>query len=307
MPYPVDVSPSTPTRWRDRLFVLVQYALPHHFLSSLMYRLTRIGWPPLKNLLIRGVIRHYDVDLTEAAVADLDAYPTFNAFFTRALREGARPLPDEPTAILCPADGQASQAGEITGDRIFQAKGHDFSVEALLGGDRDWSQRFVGGRFATVYLSPRDYHRVHMPYAGTLRRMIHIPGRLFSVSPLTTEQVPGLFARNERVACLFDTPVGPMAVVLVGAIFVAGIETVWAGTVTPASRRISTWGYGQSPEPAIRLARGAELGRFNMGSTVILLFGPGSTKWSEDLTAGRPVRMGDTIGHVLGEETANSP
>ena len=298
MPYPAE-SPTAPPRWRDRLFVLIQHALPHHLLSAWMYRVTRVHWPPLKNRLIQGVIRHYGVDLSEAADTDPVSYPTFNAFFTRALREGARPLPDNPTAILCPADGQVSQAGDIMGDRILQAKGHGYSVKALLGGDGDWSRRFAGGKFATVYLSPRDYHRVHIPYAGTLRRMVHVPGRLFSVSPLTTEQVPGLFARNERVACLFETAAGPMAVVLVGAIFVASIDTVWAGTVTPTARRVSTWRYGPSEDPEIRLAGGAEMGRFNMGSTVILLFGAGTAEWSEDLTPGRSVRMGDTIGHVL--------
>lgn len=283
----------------ERLFVLLQYALPHHLLSALMFQLARVTWTPLKNTLITSVVRHFKVSMAEAEHPDPRAYPSFNAFFTRALRTGARSFPEDPSAILCPADGQVSQAGPIEEGSLLQAKGHSFSVNALLGGDRDWSDRFAGGSYATIYLSPRDYHRVHMPADGTLRRMIHVPGRLFSVNPATTRLVPGLFARNERVACLFDTPLGPMAVVMVGAIFVSSIDTVWAGTVTPASRRVSSWRYGQADEQEVRLERGAEMGRFNMGSTVILMFGAGAARWSPDVLPGRTARMGDTIGWSL--------
>jgi phosphatidylserine decarboxylase len=298
MPNPVE-SPEPKTRWPDRLFVLLQHALPQHLLSAGMYRLTRIGWPPLKNALIKGFAHHYRVDLGEAENPDLTSYPTFNAFFTRALRADARGPTSDPAAILGPADGQVSQAGRIEQGRILQAKGHGFSTEALLGGDPSWAERFAGGNFATIYLSPRDYHRVHMPYAGTLRKMVHLPGRLFSVNPVTTRLVPELFARNERVVCLFETAIGPMAVVLVGAIFVGSMETVWAGTVTPATHRPSTWHYGKIERSPIQLGRGAEMGRFNMGSTVILLLSAEAAEWSPDLVAGRSVRMGDPIGRAL--------
>lgn len=291
-----------PAPLSERLFVLLQHVLPHHLLSALMYQLTRSDWPPLRRWLIKTVVSQYRVDMREAAEPDPLAYPTFNAFFTRALRADARPLVEDPQILLCPADGQISQLGDIEGGLILQAKGHRFSVESLLGGNGGgngpWATRFARGKFVTVYLSPRDYHRVHMPYAGTLRAMRHVPGRLYSVNPVTTRGVPGLFARNERVVCLFETAVGPMALVLVGAIFVASMDTVWGGTVTPASRRVSTWTYGEERPAEVRLAQGAEMGRFNMGSTVILLLGEGAADWSPELVAGQAVRMGDLIGRA---------
>lgn len=284
-----------PNRLRDYLFVGLQYLLPHHLLSAVMYRITRSEVRWFKNLLIRKVIRLYGVDMDEAMEPNPTAYASFNHFFTRALLPNARPLDPNPDAILCPADGALSQAGPIENGRIFQAKGHDYSLLELLGGDREWSERFAGGSYATIYLSPRDYHRVHMPVTGALKRMLHVPGRLFSVNPVTTRLVPCLFARNERVVSLFETEQGPVAVILVGAIFVSSMDTVWAGSITPGRRdRVRSWDY--EGEQAVELDRGAEMGRFNMGSTVVLLFGKDRAGWSGDLAPGGHLRMGQRIG-----------
>ena len=279
---------------RDNLFVLLQYILPQHPISRLIHWLTRLRVPWLKNLMGRWFIRHFQVNMDEAVETDIEAYPDFNSFFTRALKPGARPLATETNAVLCPVDGAVSQADKIEGDAIFQAKGHQFSVQTLLGNSTNWSDKFQNGLFTTLYLSPRDYHRIHMPLTGTLKEVIHVPGRLFSVNPVTTRKVPGLFARNERVACLFETEHGPMGMVLVGAINVASIETVWQGVVTPpAGKRIQTWDYSDKP---VVLQAGDEMGRFNMGSTVILLFGPQQVEWTNKLVADAPVRMGELIG-----------
>jgi len=283
-----------PLRWYHRLYVGLQYLLPQHLLSGLMYRVTRLRWPPLKNLIIRLFVRHFRVDMSEALESDRTAFVSFNDFFTRALHPDARPLPTGADAVLCPADGALSQLGNIEDGRIFQAKGHDYSLLELLGGREDWAACFAGGSFATVYLSPRDYHRVHMPAGGTLREMIHIPGRLFSVNAVTTSLVPRLFARNERVVCLFEGDAGPVAVILVGAIFVGSMETVWAGQVTPRGRESPSRRYdGHS---AIRISRGAEMGRFNMGSTVILLFPRGQVTWDDSLEPGDVLRVRQRIG-----------
>ena len=282
----------------DRAFALLLYLLPHHLLSRVMYVIARCEWPSLKDALIRGFIRLYGVDLSEARQDRPTAYPCFNAFFTRALKDGARPLAAAPSAVLCPADGSLSQLGDIEQGRICQAKGQRFSVAELLGGDPELAALFAEGSFATVYLSPRNYHRVHMPLAGTLTRMLHVPGRLFSVSPSTTVTVPRLFSRNERIACLFSTDAGPMAVVMVGAIFVASMDTVWAGTVTPVGRRAGGWDDHGGPPRAVALERGAEMGRFNMGSTVILLLPKGTVRWEKTLGPGSAVRMGQSLGHL---------
>jgi phosphatidylserine decarboxylase len=203
----------------------------------------------------------------------------------------------ETNAVLCPVDGAVSQAGYVEGDDIFQAKGHRFSLQTLLGGNTAWRDKFQNGLFATLYLSPRDYHRIHMPLTGSLKEVIHVPGRLFSVNPVTTRKVPGLFARNERVACLFETAHGPMGMVLVGAINVASIETVWQGVITPpAGKRIQSWDYSDKD---VMLNAGEEMGRFNMGSTVILLFPPNQIKWDSSLIAEAPVRMRELIGITL--------
>ncbi|MES2821380.1 MAG: archaetidylserine decarboxylase [Pseudomonadota bacterium] len=292
---------------KERLFIASQYLLPHHLLSRLIGCAAecRAAW--FKNRLIGWFAEQYRVDMREAQVEDLSAYEHFNAFFTRALKDGARPLDPAPGAILCPADGAISQLGPIEQGRVFQAKGHSFSVQELLGGDSARAQAFMGGNFATVYLSPKDYHRVHMPLAGTLREMVYVPGRLFSVNQSTAENVPGLFARNERVVCLFDTERGPMAVVLVGAMIVASIETVWAGLVTPPKRQLKTLRYDEAARAPIHLAAGAELGRFKLGSTAIVLFGPSQVRWADALAAGSAVRMGQALGQPLSAPQAVVP
>lgn len=290
-----DVVPPGPL---DYLKALPQYLMPGHLVSRLMLRFTRIRHPAIRKPFVRWFVKSFGVNMDEAAESDPTAYEHFNAFFTRALKPGIRPFPADPQQIGCPVDGTGSQAGPISAGRVFQAKGRDYSLVQLLGGSESRAEPFLGGHFSTIYLSPRDYHRIHMPMDATLREMIHVPGRLFSVSPATTRVIPGLFARNERVICLFDTAVGPMAMVLVGAVFVAGIETVWHGLVTPPAGRIPRlWRYVEESAP--RLARGDEMGRFNMGSTVILLFGPEAVQWADELKAGAPVRMGQPIGHAV--------
>lgn len=282
----------------DRLFVAAQHLLPQHALSSLMYRLTRSESPFWTPKLIRLFTHWYGVDPGEAVENDAEKYRSFNAFFTRALKPGARPMPDDVRAVVSPADGTISQIGTIDGESIFQAKGKAFDLTALLGGDARRAAPFRGGRFATIYLSPKDYHRLHMPIGGRVKEMVYVPGRLFSVNEATTALVPGLFARNERVVTFFDTDSVPMALVLVGAIFVGSIETVWHGPITPqpAPRRLQLWDREVSGPI---LERGAEMGRFNMGSTVIALFGPGAIEWTETLKSGDSVRMGQSIGMRL--------
>jgi len=282
---------------KHRLFILAQYLTPHHLLSRLVGLLAETRAPWLKNRLIGWFVRRYQVDMREAQIEDPLAFENFNAFFTRALKSAARPLDTTDGTLLCPVDGAVSQIGDIGQGRIFQAKGHSFSAQALLGGDPERAAPFQGGRFATLYLSPRDYHRVHMPIAGTLREMIYVPGRLFSVNPLTASAVPDLFARNERVVCLFDTACGPMALVLVGAMIVASIETVWGGQIAPLQRKVKRFAY----DTPVHLQAGAELGRFRLGSTVILLFGQQKINWNHELCAGSVVRM----GQVLGEQNAS--
>ncbi|MGD8644339.1 MAG: archaetidylserine decarboxylase [Chromatiales bacterium] len=278
----------------DRLKSWWLYPLPHHLLSRSVLWLTRQR-SRYTAAAIRWFSRRYQVDLSDALEPDPRAYPSFNAFFTRALRPGARPMPEATDAVACPVDGQVSELGQVEEGRILQAKGRDYSVYELLGGSKQRAAEFSTGHFITLYLSPRDYHRIHMPFGGSLRETVHVPGRLFSVAPHTTRAIPRLFARNERLACLFDTEIGPMAVVLVGAINVAAIETVWAGLVCPPrAKTISVERYGE-PRPRVTLSRGMELGRFNMGSTVILLFGQPSLRWRDGLSAGMAVRVGETI------------
>jgi phosphatidylserine decarboxylase len=288
-----------PHKLLEGLFVALQYLLPHHLLSRLMHSIARVETKTVKDLLIRRAIAWYQVDMQEALESDPSYYRSFNEFFTRALRPEARPVTQQPNEIACPADGTLSQAGDIEAGYLFQAKGHDYSLFELLGGDLELTKLFEEGHFATIYLSPKDYHRLHMPLDGQLRKMVHVPGRLFSVNETTCQQVPRLFARNERVICLFDTSVGPMAMILVGAIFVSSIETVWSGTVTPSRLRVSSWNYKPADEPApIKLEKGEEMGRFNMGSTVILLLGKDSVEWLDDLSSGSPVKMGGAIGSM---------
>ena len=274
----------------------LQYLLPHRALSRIVYWATRWTWTPWKNFLIDTVVKNYAVDMDEAAQPDPRAYASFNAFFTRALKPGARKAPVDPRAVACPADGRISQAGAIVANeagssRIFQAKGFDFSVAELLGDELE-AQKYTNGRFATVYLSPRDYHRVHMPLAGTLRETAHIPGRLFSVAPFTVEAVPRLFARNERLVCHFDGEHGPFAVVMVGAMLVSSVETVWSGLEIPPYA--STITRKDWREKHIRLERFAEMGRFNMGSTVILL-SAAPLAFEARMLAGAAVRVGEAL------------
>ncbi len=283
----------------DRFRHQWQSLLPQRWLTRLTYRATRVRAPWFKDALIRHFIRHFRVNLAEALETNPRAFPDFNAFFTRALKPGARPITPGDQAVCCPVDGAVSQIGVADADTLVQAKGRTFSLTALLGGDAEWAELFQGGAFATLYLSPRDYHRIHMPLAGRLREMVHIPGKLFSVSPLTARMTPELFARNERVVTLFDTPAGPMALVLVGAINVASIETRWAGVITPPlGKTIRHWNYPPNGEGAVRLDKGAEMGRFNMGSTVIVLFGPDKVRWEREIQAGATVRMGQRLGKM---------
>jgi phosphatidylserine decarboxylase len=278
------------------LTVLPQYILPHHLLSGWMSVLThsRLAW--WKNLFIRCIIRVYGVNMQEAKHQDLGHYPSFNAFFTRELKTGVRPVAAATDAIASPADGVVSQAGAIAAQRIFQAKGHDYTVQDLLGGDDALAKKFENGSFATIYLSPKDYHRLHMPLTGKLEQMLHIPGRLFSVNNTTVATVPRLFARNERVVCVFDTAAGPMALILVGAIFVSSVETVWHGVVTPPSiKEVRSWSYA---EQQLTISKGEEMGRFNMGSTIIVLFADNAAVWNADIEAGKPLKLGEQMGCI---------
>ncbi len=273
--------------------VLVQYLLPHRLLSRIVHRATRVTWRPWKDFLIGQIARRYRVDIGEAAETDLAAYAHFNAFFTRALKADARPQATDPSAMLCPADGRISQAGPIRAGRIFQAKGQDFSAAELLG-DEAAAATYADGEFITVYLSPRDYHRVHMPLAGELVRTLHVPGRLFSVAPFAVQAIPRLFARNERLVCHFEGEHGPFVVVLVGAMLVSSVSTVWGDLeIPPYASRPTAREFGGR---GIRLERGAEMGRFNMGSTVIVLLPAGGPRLDPDLDAEQAVRVGERIG-----------
>ncbi|MGS0996924.1 archaetidylserine decarboxylase [Rhodanobacter sp. FW102-FHT14D06] len=275
--------------------VFLQYVLPHRFLSRLVYWATRWTFAPWKNWLIATIVRNYDVDMTEAAQSDPLAYQHFNAFFTRKLKPGARQADADPATLLSPADGRISQAGHIVDGRIFQAKGQDYTAAELLGGDQAAAAPYRNGSFVTVYLSPRDYHRVHMPMKGTLRETVHVPGRIFSVAPFAVEAIPRLFARNERLVCHFDGERGPFVVVMVGAILVSSVATVWDGLVIPpyasSIRRKSFAGQD------ITLERFAEMARFNMGSTVIVLLPPGSAT-VDPLPPQQHVRVGQRIGQI---------
>ena len=284
---------------KDKLFAAWQYPVPHHLLSRLMGFLTHSENKHIKLNYMRFIIKRFGINMDEALEQDLTQYKHFNAFFTRALKSDARPIVKDNSKLASPVDGCVSQMGLIKNDQVFQAKGHSYSLTTLLGSDDKWMKQFVNGEFATLYLSPKDYHRIHMPCDAKLIEMRHVPGRLFSVNPATVRTVPGLFARNERVVCLFNTPVGPMAMILVGAIFVASIETVWQGIITPPTQReIQTSLFGKGFQE-VALRKGQEMGRFNMGSTVILLFGKNKMKWLEGLAAESHVQMGQEIGTIL--------
>ncbi len=289
---------------KDKLLTGLLKILPQHLLAGAMYKLARSQWPPLKKLLITRVVKRYAVDVGDANSSDLDSYASFNAFFTRALKPGARAIAPGEHSIACPADGKVNHAGSIDQGHLIQAKGHEYELANLLAGDQTLMGEFMGGSYATVYLSPRDYHRVHMPVTGRLREMHFVPGELFSVSEATTQLVPELFARNERVICVFDTVAGPMAVILVGAIFVGSMETIWHGEVREPGNAPTAWRY--QDQQAITINKGEELGRFNMGSTVILLLPPDQASWEDTLLPGAAVRMGEAIGSLRPGSEENS-
>ncbi|HWS03478.1 MAG TPA: archaetidylserine decarboxylase [Gammaproteobacteria bacterium] len=279
----------------DRLAVLPQYLLPKQALTTLAGKLAGAQGGTLTTRVIRWFVGRYGVNMAEAANPDIAAYPTFNEFFTRPLKPGARPL--APATLVCPVDGAISQFGRIEHDQIFQAKGHTYSTTALIGGDATLAKQFNDGSFATIYLSPKDYHRIHMPCAGKLLRMIHVPGELFSVNPTTARGVPDLFARNERVVCVFESANGPFVQVLVGATIVGSMATVWHGVVNPPRPgSVRDWSYATQN---IRLEQGAEMGRFMLGSTVVLLFPQtfmqSGVSFNPDWAPARPVRMGEVM------------
>jgi phosphatidylserine decarboxylase len=289
---------------RDQLFILMQYLLPKHLVSRVVYRLTRSEHAGLKNRLITLFMGHFKPQMQDAVEPRPTAYPSFNAFFTRALRPETRPVAPQPDALASPVDGAVSEAGAIDGAQLLQAKGQRYTLQALLGGAHGWAGRFVDGRFATIYLAPFDYHRIHMPCDGTLREAWYVPGQLFSVNGVTAANVPGLFARNERIVLIFDAPLSSFAVVLVGALNVGSMTTVWHGEVTPGhARRVTQLPLDAHSSPQLLaplfLKKGAELGRFNMGSTVVLLFGPRAVQLDDDVRAGKGVRMGERIGTLL--------
>ena len=289
--------PTTPDSLLDRLKSWPLALLPHQRLSRIVRSATRwqTGW--WKNLLIRLFVRHFRVDLSEAQISRPEDFPDFNSFFTRALRPDVRHMPQQDLAIACPVDGRISELGDIRDGSLLQAKGREYSLLTLLGGDASRAAPFRDGKFITIYLSPRDYHRIHMPVSARLRETCYVPGRLFSVAPHTTRAIPDLFTRNERLCAVFDTAAGPMAMILVGAIFVSCMETVWGGVVNPTlGRSLDVRQYPDNGDPAIELQQGDEMGRFNMGSTVILLYGDGRVDWQEDLQAGAAVQLGDLLG-----------
>ncbi len=283
--------PTSPNVWPERIKGWLFLIFPHHLVSRVMFYLTRRKNPLVKPV-IRWFIKTYQVQMDDVKEADIASYATFNEFFVRALKPEARPIAATSNHIASPVDGTVSQAGVITHSHLFQAKSHFYSVSDLLGGDELLAKMFQGGRFATIYLAPYDYHRIHMPADARLKQMIHVPGRLFSVQPWTVREIPRLFARNERLVCLFETKFGPMAMVLVGAINVAAIETVWSGMVTPPrGKKISEFDYSHTQKD---FRKGQEMGRFNMGSTVILLTTE-KVQWAKQLQHGTRVRMGQAI------------
>jgi phosphatidylserine decarboxylase len=281
-----------------RLFVALQHVLPQHGLSRLVHAATRSRTRWFKDALIAGFVRGFRPDMADAIVQDPHGYESFNAFFTRALRPGTRPLPEAADALACPVDGTVSEAGRIHDGLLVQAKGRSYTLAALLAGRQEWVRRFDGGHFATIYLAPYNYHRIHMAMDGTLREAWYVPGRLFSVNQVTAAGVAGLFARNERVVCCFEDGRSDHALVMVGALNVGSMDTVWHGEVAPRARREVATLSPRRPGAPLALARGDEMGRFNMGSTVILLFPPGRIEWQRDLRAGRVVRMGEPIGRL---------
>lgn len=283
----------------DKVKIFFQHVMPKHLISRLMgkFAAARAGW--FTQLFIRWFIRQYKIDMSEPIEESPKAYKTFNAFFTRHLKPELRPLKARESELAHPVDGAISQLGDIENGRIFQAKGHDYSLQELLGGNEEDAKPFVDGKFATIYLAPKDYHRIHMPCDGVLKKMIYVPGDLYSVNPLTAANVPNLFARNERVVAIFDTEAGPMSLVLVGATIVASIGTVWSGTITPPTGgRIQSWSYPTSGHSAIHLKKGEEMGHFKLGSTVVLTFAKDAIEFDDELKPQSVTRMGEVMAEI---------
>lgn len=291
-----DESPSL----HEKLFVALQHVLPQHALSGLVYRLTRNRSVRLKNLLIERFVRHFRPDMSDAERSDPRSYASFNEFFTRGLRPGARPIEPEESTLVSPVDGAISAQGTLQGAQLLQAKGRYYSLDALLG-QSSWVSRFTGGSFVTVYLAPFNYHRIHMPLSGELQAAWYLPGRLFSVNATTAAAVPGLFARNERIVCAFEGRC-PFVVILVGALFVGSMSTVWHGPVTPRRPRTRTTLPLSASLAPLNLQKGAELGRFNMGSTVIVLLPPGAATWRPEVSPGRDLVVGTPLARVTSEQ-----
>jgi len=277
----------------DKLKIFFQYVLPKHFVSVLTGKLADVRTPWVKNLFIQKFAKAYNIDMSNAVQPELTEYACFNDFFTRAIDLTSRPIDDDPKSFCSPVDGAMSQFGAIASGKIIQAKNHSYSALELLGGDPEQAKLFENGEFCTIYLAPKDYHRIHMPCDGNLLEMAHVPGQLFSVNPLTARNVPKLFARNERIVCLFDTPFGKMALVSVGATIVGSIETVWAGNITPPSRKsVKRWQYAENE---ISLKKGDEMGRFKLGSTVILLMENKNWQWDPSAQLEQTLVLGQKL------------
>jgi len=282
----------------DSLKIALQYITPKHLLSRLVGTLAAAQAGVMTTAMIKLFIKQYKVDMSEALDSDPESYSSFNAFFTRQLKTDVRSICQDKKQLALPVDGAVSQLGDIVHDAIFQAKGHNYSLTTLLGGKPELARPFLDGKFATIYLSPKDYHRIHMPIGGQLTDMLYVPGELFSVSPLTAERVPGLFARNERVVAIFDTEIGKMAMVLVGATIVASIETTWAGTVTPpVGKNVQHWQYPAQGDNAVFIKKGDEMGLFKLGSTIVACFEADMIDFS-DLSAGDVTRLGDVFANI---------
>ncbi len=279
---------------KEQLFILLQKIVPQHLISRIVGCFAECRNPIIKNQFISWFIAKYNVDMSLAEIQDPTEFVNFNAFFTRALKPGARPI-DQTSDLVFPADGAISQLGDISNGKVFQAKGKDFSLSAILGGDPRLVEKFANGRFATIYLSPRDYHRVHMPITGTLIETIYIPGDLYSVNQSTAENIDELFARNERLVVIFDTQVGPMAMILVGAMIVAGIETPFSGQVCPSAKALQKQHFCTAEQQDIVIEKGAEMGRFKLGSTVVLLFAEDAINWKEHLFPQMPTILGEAM------------
>ncbi|MDN3653007.1 archaetidylserine decarboxylase [Thalassotalea ponticola] len=287
----------------DNLKIALQYAMPKTTLSRLVGKFASAKAGALTHFAINRFIKAYGIDMSEAKLENAQDFATFNDFFTRELKDGLRPINPDSNEICFPVDGTISQQGDIVNDQIIQAKGFNYSLETLLGGDVKTAAPFQGGKFSTIYLAPKDYHRIHMPMKGTLREMIFVPGELFSVNPLTAANVPNLFARNERVVTIFDTAIGPMALVLVGATIVASMETVWAGTIAPnGGKSLQRWHYPAEGEAgAITLEKGAEMGRFKLGSTTVCCFPEGTMEFCREDGPGKVTRLGQPYGYLSEE------